>query len=80
MTITLNVLYAKNDKIDPACISKHNSNCGKQVFLLMISDGEKQCNYLAIKKLSALLRGISSKHHGDSYCLNCLLSFVTKKT
>ena len=28
------------------------------------------------KKLSALLRGITSKHHGDFYSLNCLYSFV----
>ena len=33
------------------------------------------------KKLSALLRGITSSHHGDFYCLNCLNclhSFVTE--
>ena len=29
-------------------------------------------------KLSALLRGITSKHYGDFYCLNCLRSFRTK--
>ena len=36
-------------------------------------------HYLAVKKLSALLRGITSKHHGDFYCLNCLHSFATEK-
>ena len=30
------------------------------------------------KKLSALLRGITSKNCGDFYCLNCLHSFRTK--
>ena len=30
------------------------------------------------QKLSALLRGITSKHNGDFYCLNCLHSFRTK--
>ena len=30
------------------------------------------------KKTPALLRGITSKHHGDFYCLNCLHSFRTK--
>ena len=30
------------------------------------------------KKLSALLRRITSKHYGDFYCLNCLRSFATK--
>ena len=41
VTIALNVLYAKKEKIYPAYISKHNSNRGKQVILLMIPDGEK---------------------------------------
>ena len=36
-------------------------------------------HYLAVKKLSALLRGITSKHHNDFYNLNCLHSFVTEK-
>ena len=30
------------------------------------------------KKLSVLLRGITSKHHGDFYCLNYLHYFETK--
>ena len=31
------------------------------------------------KKLSALLRGITSKLYDDFYCLNCIHSFRTKK-
>ena len=72
-TIALNILYAKKGKIYPAYVSKHNSNREKQVILLMIP-----WHYLALKKLSALLRGITSKHHGDFYCLNCLHSFATE--
>ena len=30
------------------------------------------------KKLSTLLRGIKSKHHGDFYCLNYLYSIITE--
>ena len=30
------------------------------------------------KELSALLRGITSKHNGDFYCLNCLRYFRTE--
>ena len=30
------------------------------------------------KKLSVLLRGITSKYHNDFYCLNCIHSFATK--
>ena len=42
LTIALNVLYAKKEKIDPAYASKNNSNCEKQVILLMIPNGEKR--------------------------------------
>ena len=34
--------------------------------------------YLAVKKLSALLRVITSKKYGDFYSLNCLHSSVTE--
>ena len=52
----------------------------------MISNGDireaksegRQWHYLAVKKLSALLRGINSKHHGNFYCLNCFHSFATE--
>ena len=43
----------------------------------MITDGEKW-HYLAVKKLSTLLRGITSKSDGDFYCLNCLHLYRTE--
>ena len=43
----------------------------------MIIDGEKW-HYLAVKSLSALFRGITSKHEGDFYCLNCFQSYTTE--
>ena len=61
----------------PAYISKQNLNHEKQIILLMISNGEGW-HYLAVKILSALLRGITSKHVGDFYCFNCLHSFKTR--
>ena len=85
VTITLNVFYAEKEKIYPVYVSKHNSNREKHVILLMIPNREKReakskgwLHYLAVKELSALLRGITSKHYGDFYCLNCLHSFRTK--
>ena len=45
----------------------------------MITDDGKKWHYLAVKKLSALLRGITSNNHGDFYCLNCLHSYRTKE-
>ena len=50
--------------------SKHNLAREKQVILLMISNGEKW-HYLTVKNLSGLLRGITSNHNADFYCLNC---------
>ena len=44
----------------------------------MITDGKKG-HYLAGKSLSSLLRGVTSSHNGDFYCLNCFHSYSTKK-
>ena len=44
----------------------------------MITDGTKW-HYLAVKSLSALLRGITSNHNGDFYCLNCFHSYRAKE-
>ena len=52
-------------------------NREKQVILLIISNEEGWHN-IAVKKLSALIRGIMSTHHSDFYCLNCLHSFATE--
>ena len=42
------------------------------------SEGQQRWHYLAVKKLLALLRGITSKHHGDFHCLKCFHSFAKK--
>ena len=52
-----------------SCNSKHE----KQVIFSMIQGKEKQ-HHLAVRKLSVLLRGITSKYNGDFYCLSCLHS------
>ena len=44
----------------------------------MITDSKKW-HYLTVKSLSALLRGITSKHDGHFYCLNCFHSYSTEK-
>ena len=51
--LALNV--SKNEKLYPTYVSKHNSDCETK---LLISIGEGW-HYLAKKKLSALLRGIT---------------------
>ena len=45
----------------------------------MISNEEKgSWYYLAVKGISALLKGITSKHDDDFYCSNCFHSFRTE--
>ena len=43
----------------------------------MITDGKKW-NYLALRSLQALFRGMSSNHNGEFYCLNCCHSYRTE--
>ena len=44
----------------------------------MITDNESW-HYLVIKSISRLLRGITSNHVRDFYCLNCFRSYTTEK-
>ena len=77
VTIALNVLFTKKEKIYPGYVSKQNSNRKKHVILLMISNGEKRLwYYLVVKKLSALLTGIRSKYYGDFYYLNIFIVVI----
>ena len=79
-SITLNVLYVPHNskEIRHTYKSKYNLNCENQVILLKITDVEK-CHYLAVKRLSALFRGITSNHREDFYCLYCFHSYSTKQ-
>ena len=43
----------------------------------MITDDSEKWHYLAVRILSALLRGISSSNNGDFYCLNYFHSYRT---
>ena len=75
----LNILYVpyNSRKMHLAYKSKHNLTREKQVIPLMITDGEKW-HYLAVTRLSGLLRGIKSNHKEDFYCLNCFHAYTTK--
>ena len=77
--VGLNILYVLNGtkKINIAYRSKYNLTYDKQIILLMITDGEKW-HYLVAKNLSVLLKGITSTHMKDFYCLNCFHSYRTK--
>ena len=61
LTIALNILNIKEKEICPAYISNIDSNCEKQIILLKIpNEVKKGWHYFAVKKLSALLRLMSS--------------------
>ena len=67
--IALNVLFKSNnsdgvEQIKEAYIAKHSSKHKNKVNLLMITDNGKW-HYLAMKRLSRLLRGITSNHNDD---------------
>ena len=77
--VAFNILYVPfgTKKIEIAYKSKYTLVRNNQVILLMISNGENW-HYLAVKSLSRLLRGITSNHDGDYYCLNCFHSSRTE--
>ena len=55
-------------KVCLAYKSKYNLTCENQAILLMITD-DKKWHYLAVTKLSALLKGITS---------NCFRAYTTR--
>ena len=77
--VVLIILYVPHNtrKIQIAYKSKNNLTCNKQVILLIITNGEKW-HYLTVKNLPGLLRGITSTHKEDFYCLNCFHSYRTR--
>ena len=79
--IAINILYVphKTQEIRQAYISKHRKTCNTHANLLMITDGTDNWHYLAIKSISGLLRGVTSRHNGDYYCLNCFQSYTKEK-
>ena len=79
-TIALNILFVpySTEKIRLAYKLKHNFKRENQVILLMIADGKKW-RYVTVRSLSALLRGITSNHKEEFYCLCCYYSYSTKE-
>ena len=76
--IVTNILFVPHNtqEIRQSYISKHNKNCNKHANVL-ITDGTGNWHYLSIKSISALLRGVTSTHNGNFYCLNCFHSYRT---
>ena len=79
--ISVKFYYFKEKEICPAYTSKINSKwlILKTTNSINDSNEEKEgWNNPAVKKLSTLLRGITSKHHGNFYYFICLHSFRTE--
>ena len=76
-TKALNVLYVPHNTEERrhAYKSKYNLKRENQVILLMITDGAKW-HYLAVKKLSALLRGTTGNNNADFYCVIIMETFT----
>ena len=66
LTIALNVLDTKNDKIYSPFFSNYNSKHEDKDTLFIIPN-KKDWHYIAAKKSPALLTGITSKHNGGYY-------------
>ena len=76
-TIALNILHVpyNTEQIRPENISQYNHERDNQRILLMITDDDENWHYLTVKSISRLLKGITSNHKGDCYCLNCFHSY-----
>ena len=79
-SIALNVLYLpqKKKEVGQRYTSKYDSERLNQIILSMVTNGKKWDN-LAVKNISKLLRGITSNHDGDYFCINCFYSFAKKE-
>ena len=79
-SIAVNILYVPRNtkKIRHAYKSKCNLKSENQVILLMVTDDGEKRHYLAAKRLSALLRGLTGNNNGDFYCLNCFRAYTTE--
>ena len=73
-TIALHILLVpyNTEKTRLAYKPKHNFKCENQVILLIWHN-------LTVKSLSAFLRGITSNHKENFYCLNCFHSYSIKE-
>ena len=71
VTIALNVLYAKKEKIYPPYVSKHNSDREKQAILLTIPNGEGW-HYFAVKETISIINSLLNEVPQVSKCPSVL--------
>ena len=68
-SIALNIVFVPNNTEETKSGRQLKNNLKREyeIILLMITDCEK-LHYLAVKKVSALLREVTSKHAADFCC------------
>ena len=66
-------------KIDILSLYQNKTKSVKKQVIFLVIANVKERNHLALKKLYAVLREITSKHDGEFCCLNFLHSFKTIK-
>ena len=78
--IALNIFSAHPTDKKLNLIRKSDYNYKHQhiVDLLMITDNQNNWHYLTIKNMKRLIRGVTSNHHGDFFCRNCMHSYRTE--
>ena len=55
VAIALNLSYVKKEKIYPDYVLTYNSNCKKQVILLIISNEKKNMSLFCSKKITVIV-------------------------
>ena len=55
VAIALNLSYVKKEKIYPDYVLTYNSNCKKQVILLIISNEKKNMSLFCSKKITIIV-------------------------
>ena len=69
----------KSFKIDILSLYQKKTKSVKNKSFFLVIPYAKERNYLALKRLSPVLRETTSKHDGNFCCLNFLHSFKTIK-
>ena len=64
-TIALNILFVLHNNIYIYIYQNLTTSIKNQVILLVITDDGEKWHYLAVRSLSALLRGTASSNNGD---------------
>ena len=77
--IALNIVFASSTEKKINVIRRSDYNHKRQhiIELLMNTDNQNNWYCLTTKSIKRLIRGVTSNHHGDFFCRNCMHLFRT---